>query len=210
MRSQVLAAFISGAVSDDWPRPCFLFHFFHHGIHRARDPPCVLRIHAVARAIQLGAFCHVGRSCPVLADGGWCLLRHWMGPFERALIGSHGRLLGTGHPLAHLFSWSSRGRSVWWRGPEAGDPGPKEGTAYTFNSVELRAINVIMQPVGPLGGVPLETVAHEARPRRSAARAATEFVRNILFTARRQPAQPPEQLWEIPTGEESAILLRCC
>ena len=93
---------------------------------------------------------------------------------------------------------------------EAGDKGPQEGTSYTFNSVELRAINVKMQPVLPLGGTPLETVAHVARPKRSAAKKATEFVRNILFTARQQIAQPPEQLWEIPTGEESAILLHCC
>ena len=71
---------------------------------------------------------------------------------------------------------------------EAGDRGPEEGTKYTFNSVELRTINVKMQPVPPLGGTPLETVATVARPKRSAAKAAAEFVRNILFTARRQTA----------------------
>ena len=98
----------------------------------------------------------------------------------------------------------------WVADEEAGDQGPEEGTKYTFNSVELRAIDVKMQPVLPLGGVPLETVAQEARPQRSAAAAAVEHIRNILFTAHRHRAQPAEQLWEIPAGEESAILLHCC
>ena len=98
----------------------------------------------------------------------------------------------------------------WVADEEAGDQGPEEGTKYTFNSVELRAIDVKMQPVLPLGGVPLETVAQEVRPQRSAAAAAVEHIRNILFTAHRHRAQPAEQLWEIPAGEESAILLHCC
>ena len=66
-----------------------------------------------------------------------------------------------------------------------------------------------MQLVPPVGGVPLEVVREEARPVRLAAKAAGQNVRNILFTARKQRATPPEQLWEIPTGEESEILLRC-
>ena len=97
----------------------------------------------------------------------------------------------------------------WMRDEEAGDPGPDEKTTYTFNSTQLRSIGVKMQLVPPVGGVPLEVVREEARPVRLAAKAAGQNVRNILFTARKQRATPPEQLWEIPTGEESEILLRC-
>jgi hypothetical protein len=67
-----------------------------------------------------------------------------------------------------------------------------------------------MQPVQPVGGVPLEVVRQEARPARAAAQAAIQAVRNIVFAAHRQRAAPPEQLWEVPAGEESEILLHCC
>ena len=83
---------------------------------------------------------------------------------------------------------------------------------YTFNSTELRAINVAMQLVQPLG--PLNVVATEARPQRGAPRGAAqralENVRNILFTAHHCHALPPStQLWEIPAGEETRILMHC-
>ena len=71
-------------------------------------------------------------------------------------------------------------------------------------------LDVKMQLVLPLGGVPLEVVRQEARPVRAAAQAAVQHVRNILFSAHRQRTQPPEQLWEIPPSEESVILLHCC
>lgn len=64
-----------------------------------------------------------------------------------------------------------------------------------------------MQPVLPLGA--LEVVAREARPVRGAARRAAETVHNLLYTARQRRAPPPLQLWEIPAGEESALLGRC-
>ena len=103
----------------------------------------------------------------------------------------------------------------WVRDKSVDDPGPEEGTKYTFNSTQLRAINVKMQPVLPVGGVPLEVVAEEVRLRRSprvldAAQAAIGRLSNIIFSAHQQCAQPAEQLWEIPGGEESAILMHCC
>ena len=69
-----------------------------------------------------------------------------------------------------------------------------------------------MQPVLPLGGVPLEVVRQEAQPVRAAAQVAAGRWCNILFTQCSPTArpQPPEQLWEIPEGEESKILLHCC
>ena len=98
----------------------------------------------------------------------------------------------------------------WARDESTGDPGPEESTKYTFNSTQLRMLDVKMQLVLPLGGVPLEVVRQEARPVRAAAQAAVQHVRNILFSAHRQRTQPPEQLWEIPPSEESVILLHCC
>jgi hypothetical protein len=93
---------------------------------------------------------------------------------------------------------------------------------YTFNSVELRAINVSMQPVLPLGGVPLNVVQHEARPRRAAAQQADAQrvqqlsnplranPKHVALVVHEQRATPPEQLWEIPTGDESRVLQFCC
>ena len=46
--------------------------------------------------------------------------------------------------------------------------GPQPNKVYTFNSTELRAIDVAMQPVTPIGGAPLDEIGHEARPVRSA------------------------------------------
>ena len=97
----------------------------------------------------------------------------------------------------------------WARDVTAGDPGPDEKTTYTFNSTQLRSIDVKMQPVLPVGGVPLEEVREEARPVRRAAQAAGQFMRNVVYTARKQRAAPPEQLWEIPSSEKSEILLHC-
>ena len=53
------------------------------------------------------------------------------------------------------------------------------------------------------------TYTREARPVRGAARRAAETVHNLLYTARQRRAPPPLQLWEIPAGEESALLGRC-
>ena len=97
----------------------------------------------------------------------------------------------------------------WARDESAGDPGPEENRKYTFNSTELRAIAFKMQPVLPLGGVPLEVVREEARPVRRVAARGREMIRNVLFAAHQQHAHPPEQLWEIPAGEESQILYWC-
>ena len=35
------------------------------------------------------------------------------------------------------------------------DPGPAAGKVYTFNSTELRAVSLTLEPVGPVGGAPL-------------------------------------------------------
>jgi hypothetical protein len=86
MRSQLLAAFISGAVSDDWPRPCFLFDLSGDGIYHERLPSCGLGIDGASGALQLGAFHIFVCRGAVLVDGQRYLFRYWMGHFERALI----------------------------------------------------------------------------------------------------------------------------
>ena len=49
---------------------------------------------------------------------------------------------------------------------QAADPGPVAGRVYTVNSTELRAVDITLQPVGLVGGVPLGVVARERRTRR--------------------------------------------
>ena len=90
----------------------------------------------------------------------------------------------------------------------------QESITYTFNSKQLRAIDVKMPTRAAVGWVVgrwrLWLVQEEARPRRAAAQAAVQAIRNLVFTAHQQHAAPPEQLWEIPSSEENAILLHCC
>ena len=88
------------------------------------------------------------------------------------------------------------------------------GQVYSFNSTELRAINVAMQPVAGIGGPALEVVRREmlpARPRRAVAgRLLGNYAQNgIAYCAHQQRAEPLEQLWEIPAGDEDLILRRC-
>ena len=65
-----------------------------------------------------------------------------------------------------------------------------EGEVYTFNSTQLRAINIEMQLLPPVGGVPLRQV----RPSRAKAQAAMAKVRSILYRKQQQCSTPPAQL----------------
>ena len=68
----------------------------------------------------------------------------------------------------------------------------------------------------------MNIVQQEARPRRSAAvRADAERMQQLANPLRSNPrgvteavhtqrAPPPEQLWEIPVGDEKRILEMCC
>lgn len=82
-----------------------------------------------------------------------------------------------------------------WSGhDDANDVGEEEAAhENTFNLTQLRAIDVKIQPVLPLGGVPLQVTGEEVRPTRRAATAisAMERVRNILYTSHKQYATPP-------------------
>jgi hypothetical protein len=88
------------------------------------------------------------------------------------------------------------------------DPGPVEGKTYTFNSTELRMINVEMQLVPPVGGVPLDVVRRGST--RPAAQAARQNWQGIARRVQTQRADPPEALWEIPASNERLVLDRCC
>ena len=82
------------------------------------------------------------------------------------------------------------------------------GKSYSFNSTELRAINLEMQPLPPVGGVPLEVVRRQ--PSRAAAGRAMGHIRGILRCVRQEHADPPEQLWELSAASEGRVLLCCC
>ena len=76
----------------------------------------------------------------------------------------------------------------WAADEEAGEAGPEAGRTYTFNSSELRMINVEMVPVPPVGGVELDVVQHGAgRTSRAAAATARQNWQGI---ARRVQTQP--------------------
>ena len=79
-----------------------------------------------------------------------------------------------------------------------------------------------MQLIPPVGGVHLNVVQHEVRPRRAAAQQAdSQRVQQLVNPLRTNPrgvtaaiheqrATPPEQLWEIPAGDEKRVLEKCC
>mmetsp|Transcript_27876 Transcript_27876/g.63984 ORF Transcript_27876/g.63984 Transcript_27876/m.63984 type:complete len:155 (-) Transcript_27876:624-1088(-) len=74
---------------------------------------------------------------------------------------------------------------------------------HTFNSTELRAINIRMQELPMIGGATLDVVQRRQPPRRAAA---NNHVRMCMHEVR---ADPPELLWEIPAGDERLILDWC-
>ena len=94
---------------------------------------------------------------------------------------------------------------LWAADEEASDPGPAN-KVYTFNSTQLRAINIEMRLLQPVGGVPLQQV----RPSRAATQVALTKIRNIICRKQQLCATPPAQLWEISAGSEGLILTRCC
>lgn len=74
----------------------------------------------------------------------------------------------------------------------------------SFNSTELRAINIPMQKVSLVGEVPLDVVAL-----RLPTRAATRKHPHVRSALHEQRADPPQLLWEILPGDERCILDWC-
>lgn len=108
---------------------------------------------------------------------------------------------------------------VWAADEEAGEAGPVAGKVYTFNSVELRliqtpgasqgAIQLEMRPLPPVGGVPVGVVQYAQRLSARIAQLARPNYRNVSYHAQEVRAEPPEQLYEITSGSERAILDNC-
>ena len=96
---------------------------------------------------------------------------------------------------------------MWAKDDTTGDAGPAAGERYTFNSTELRMLNVEMQLVPPLGGVALDVV--RCGSGRAAAQAARQNWQGMVRCVQTQRADPPAQLWEIPEGNERLVLDRC-
>lgn len=93
----------------------------------------------------------------------------------------------------------------------AADPGPVAGETYTFNSTELRAVGLELEPVAPVGGAPLGVVA---RVRRAAATAGDAARRRIHVPGVAQAvhnvvAPAPQALWTISAADENVILGNC-
>ena len=93
------------------------------------------------------------------------------------------------------------------------EAGSTRRRVYTFNSSELREINVQMQLVLPVGGVPLNDVqpGRRSAPRAAAAAAAISWqgIRGLAKRVTQQRADPPDQLWEIPVSDERQVLDKC-
>ena len=90
------------------------------------------------------------------------------------------------------------------------DPGPVEGQTYTFNSTELRAVGLELEPVAPVGGAPLGVVA---RVRRAAAVACDTtrraYMPGVAHAVHEVVAPEPRALWTISAADENVILSHC-
>ena len=106
------------------------------------------------------------------------------------------------------------GRGAAEAGAAAEGAAPEGPAVLTFNSSELRMINVEMQPMPPVGGVALDVVRRTSgratKPTERAAAAAHQNMPGIAKRVQTQCADPPEQLWEIPAGNERVVLDCCC
>ena len=136
--------------------------------------------------------------------------------------GSHGRVRYDKGDVEFAVVWYHRDISGgherrifkrWEANAQAKDPGPELGRTYTFNSTELRMIDVEMRPRPPIGGAPLNVVQREARPARAAAQQGIDRRRQnatgIVYQVQEQRAELRTQLWEVSEGSEGRILLHC-
>ena len=93
---------------------------------------------------------------------------------------------------------------------EVVDPGPEQGKTYTFNSTELRAVDLTLTPVPPVGGAPLGVVG---RVRRGAAMACDAARRarlhGVVQAVHEVVAPAPRSLWTLSSADENVILYNC-
>ena len=89
------------------------------------------------------------------------------------------------------------------------DPGPVAGKVYTFNSTELRAVSLTLEPVGPVGGAPLGVVARVRRAAAAAGDAARRRLPGVAQAVHQQVAAAPRELFVISAADENVILANC-
>lgn len=107
---------------------------------------------------------------------------------------------------------------AWTANEATNDAGPVAGETYTFNSTELRlissetsipggAVQLEMRALPPIGGATLNTVQHTAgRASSRLSQVARPDYRNVAYRVHAQRADPPEQLWEISTGDRKSVV----
>ena len=95
----------------------------------------------------------------------------------------------------------------------AADPGPTTGKVYTVNSTELRSVDITLEQVRLVGGVPLGVVARERRHAAVAGdvrrRNALPGVAQAMKAVHEVVAALPRELWELSVADENLILANC-
>ena len=89
------------------------------------------------------------------------------------------------------------------------DAGPVAGKTYTFNSTELRALGLVLEPVAPVGGAPLGVVARVRRAAAAAGDAARRRLPGVAQAVHQQLAPPPRELSVLSAADENVILANC-
>ena len=89
------------------------------------------------------------------------------------------------------------------------DAGPVAGKTYTFNSTELRAVGLELEPVAPVGGAPLGVVARVRRAAAAAGDAARRRIPGVAQAVHDVVAPAPRVLWIISAADENVILSNC-
>jgi hypothetical protein len=91
----------------------------------------------------------------------------------------------------------------------AADAGPVASKTYTFNSTELRAVGLVLEPVAPVGGAPLGVVARVRRAAAAAGDAARRRLPGVAQAVHQQLAPPPRELSVLSAADENVILSNC-
>ena len=89
------------------------------------------------------------------------------------------------------------------------DAGPVAGKTYTFNSIELRAVGLVLEPVPPVGGAPLGVVARARRMAAATGDAARRRLPGVAQAVHQVVSPRLRELWIISAADENLILGNC-
>ena len=134
--------------------------------------------------------------------------RYDVGDFEIEVDPWLQRDVSGGDERRTFRTWQAMPADASARGVET-DAGPVAGVTYSFNSTELRAMGLELEPVAPVGGAPLGVVARVRRAAAVAGDVARRSLPGVAQAVHDVVAPAPRALWTISSADENVILSHC-